>query len=255
MAVSMAGAGEPRDRASLARSIRRAVAELQSLQRQQEAERAAHERSMRAVDRQIERIALDVESLRGKVGELQRELAKRRSQVEDDRAAAARAKGRRRAVAERAAGLVESMRRRAEVGVPGVRGLVERMGEAADSLRAERGPGTGAESVSGVHELIGDYLRGHRERSIGNRRVELSEPGVARFAYVVRLGSVAALYLTEDGGVAGAAARQRDQRWRAPLGEARHERVRSVVAVLREQRAPRMVDVPLVIRDAGEGQP
>jgi len=238
-------------RAELAAAIRDRLAALQQLQRAAAAEREVHEREREPVQRQIERLERDVQRVRGEVQTLRADVECKRARLGEREQTADRAAAQVGAAAGRAADLAEALHRRSRRGIPSVQQLSGRLEDLAEPLPGD-GAADRAEAVVALHEFVGDYLQSHRDRSIGNREVGMSEPGVARHAYVVRLGSVAELYLTEDGRTAGLAARQEGERWRSPLDAGRHERVSRVVAVLRDRAAPRLIETPVAL-PAAEG--
>ncbi len=243
--------GQAVSRAELSTAIRSRLAELQQLQREASAERDAHERERESVQRQIDRLERDVQRVRGDVQALRDGVERKRSRLAALSETADQAAVQVGEVTERAAELAGSLHRRSRTGIPSIQQLSDRIEELSEPLSGEGVIGR-AEAVVALHEFVGDYLQSHRDRSIGNRRVGMPEPGVARHAYVVRLGSVAELYLTEDGRTAGLAARREGERWRSPLGAGRHGRVSRVVAVFREQAAPRLIETPIAL-PAAEG--
>jgi len=248
-------ADDPSTRQATARQIRHAVAELQALQQRIRRERTDHQQAMRQLDQQIDRLEGDVERLRGEVAALQRDAEQQRATLAEHEQAASEADRRRAAAVERTTTLIQTLAQRARIGVPSIRDLADRMMQHASDLRRAESPADQAGAVESAHDFLGDYLQSHRKRSITNRRLNLPQPGVARHAYVARLGSIAEVYLTEDGRVAGAAARSPERRWRAPLDQPRHGQVRGVIGVLREKRPPRLLNVPLALPNPEAGTP
>ncbi len=243
-AVSAVTWGQSPSRDQLARQVRAKVVELQELQRQAQARRIEHARETEEMEAQIDRLGQDVAAVRSDIAQMEQRITGRRSRLADLRQTAADANARLEAAATIAATLVESVRARAATGIPAVRDTASRWAELTAALRSDA-PTDRADALVSFHESLGDYLQQHRERVITNRLVDQPRPGVARHAYVARLGGVLEMFVTEDGRTAGCASRLRDGPWRAPLEDDRHDAVSRAVAVLRDQAPPRLIALPI----------
>jgi len=238
----------------LARDLRAKAAELQQLRVQRRAEAEQHDRDAASVRTQIDRLATEAEAVRGEVAAAEQRVEQQDRDLARHRAEADAAEAGIRAVAGSAATLARSLGGRAAAGVPSVQQTAGRWAEQADRLGGESVADL-ADAIAATHEMVGRHLAGHRARSIENRVVDLVGAGVADHAYVLRLGSIAEVFITEDGRVSGVAAREAGRAWHTPLREPGHERVEQAVSVARQQSPPRLVDVPLVVpRGAGDGE-
>jgi len=241
----------------LARDLRAKAAELQQLRVQRRAEAEQHDRDAASVRTQIGRLATEAEAVRGEVAAAEQRVEQQDRDLARHRAEADAAEAGIRAVAGSVATLARSLGGRAASGVPSVQPTAGRWAAQADRLGGERVADLAdlADAIAATHEMVGRHLAGHRARSIENRVVDLAGAGVADHAYVLRLGSIAEVFITEDGRVSGVAAREAGRAWQTPLREPVHERVEQAVSVARQQSPPRLVDVPLVVpRAAGDGE-
>lgn len=245
------GAQSGAGRQQVAREIRATVAELQRLDDVLADERRRLGDEKRTLEAEIERLEADLAEVRSAATDLETRIERRRTTLDELESESNNATRRVRTVADLAAKLARSVAARARRGIPSIRHEADRLAGMAETLDSAEATAQ-ADAIADLHALLGDHVQGHRQRSIENRLVDLSGSDVAKHAYVVRLGSIAEAFVTEDGGQSGIASREPGQAWESPASDSTHAQLIALVAMLREQSPPRLIEVPLLLPEAGE---
>jgi len=245
------GAQSGADRQQVAREIRATVAELQRLDDALAAERRRLGDEKQTLEAGIERLEADLAEVRSATTDLETRIEQRRSTLDELESESNDATRRVETVADLAAKLARSLAERARRGIPLIRQAADRLAGMADALDSAEATAQ-ADAIADLHALLGDYVQGHRQRSIENRLIDLPGGDIAKHAYVVRLGSIAEAFVTEDGGQSGIASREPGQAWESPVSASTHAQLLALVAMLREQSPPRLIQVPLLLPEGGE---
>lgn len=249
--VLPAGAQPSANRQQVAREIRAKVAELQRLDDALAAERQRLADEKRTLEARIERLEADLAEVRSSASDLETQVEQQRTKLDELRSQTEDATRRVKTVAGLAAELARSLAERARRGIPSIRQAADRLAGMAEALGVAETTGQ-ADAIADLHAFLGDYVQGHRQRSIENRLVDLPDGDIAKHAYVVRFGSVAEAFVTEDGGQSGIASREPGRAWRSPVSASTHAQLIALVAMLREQSPPRLIRVPLLLSEAEE---
>jgi hypothetical protein len=109
----------------------------------------------------------------------------------------------------------------------------------------DRDPPQRVKGVQAVCRLFGEEWTSARAVELENAPVLLENGSQMHQAWVIRFGNVAKVFVAEDGRAAGVWSHDAANPWRLDLPEPTRRQLDDLVAIVREQRPPAVVPVPV----------
>lgn len=248
----LTGYGEDSRRTELVGQIREKIEKLEQVRSQSREQRAASQQEQQRIDAQISR-------LRQQLGETRVSLGHKRGhiQTEENHFETTGRENLQQAIAANAAGLqplislIETVIQRQP--------YRERTAwlEQLNRAKAQCYSDDPHEQLAGIQTLfdvvdeIFPYLDAMQ---LSNEPVELVDGRVVH-GYVLRLGMLSSMFVSEDGGALGVAHRNAAGDWLYDLSNKKADAVRTAVAIVRKQAKPALTPVPLqLIKVDGEDE-
>jgi hypothetical protein len=234
-------------RAELARAIRQMVEELHAVRRERLRADGQHAEELAVLERQIQRLDDELQSLESVTRSQADERAQLEKRILDENRAAASA----RAWIDVAADVARPIAQRAHQRVDRAAGpqRFRRAGEFGNAARL-LGQSDASQRVEGLRELFrafGEEWLPARSVTLSNEPVSLSGGEQSKHAWVVGLGFVNRLFVSEDGAVSGLWSNDPNAPWRLDMPDGTGRQIRDLLDIVRERKPPSISPVPVLI--------
>jgi hypothetical protein len=238
----------------LALEIQRQVEELQAVRREQRLLEEGHRDKVAALARQIETLERQWEPVQKALADERRQIEQLRESIAGEQKTAAESRAWIKQVVDAATPVVQRIAKRANRSpLADAPKRAEDYAAALARLKAS----DSSEQARGLEEfakLIGEEWNPARSIDVTNERVEWNGGKNSQHAWVLRLGAVTKMFVTEDGRTVGVWTGDPKLTWRTELPSDIEAQVKQVVAIAREQRPPAVVPVPLARPTGPESQ-
>jgi hypothetical protein len=226
----------------LAIAIRQQIEALHKVRARRLTAHQSHRDDLARVDRQIERLGEDKESVREVVAAHQKSvLSLQQSAKNRDRERMA-AEQLIADMADKALPIVQQTLKRVDVGIPFQRGdRLIRIKDIIKGLKESSGISKG-EALVDFFKLAGEELRHARAIEFWNAPLQIGQQKL--HAYVVRLGLVNQIFVSEDGQQVGIFGAEERGSWRRDLTEGERAQLLSALKILQGRRPPELLALP-----------
>lgn len=239
--ANLARAGS-QENARLAKELRSKLEALHQLRAARFSEHQAHRERLARVDRQIQRLKDDSRSVRSLVDADRALILKLKSaaqKAESERIGAALLISE---LADRALPIAQSTKKRIETGIPFQKDdRLARINAVVDGL-ADASPIKKGLAISELFSMAGEELRYARGIEFWNTRLPIGDQKI--HAYVMRMGLVNQLYISEDGLQTGVYGPQEKGLWRKTLSDEERKQVLNALRVLQGRQPPEIAPLP-----------
>lgn len=241
--ASFARAGS-QENARLAKELRTKLEALHQLRAARFSEHQAHRERLARVDRQIQRLKDDTRSVQALVDADRALILKLKAaskKAESERIGAALLISE---LADRALPIAKSTKGRIEAGIPFQKDdRLSRINAVVEGLQDESPIRKGL-AISELFSMAGEELRYARGIEFWNTRLPIGEQKI--HAYVMRIGLVNQLYISEDGLQTGVYGPKEKGLWRKTLSETERDQVLNALRVLQGRQPPDIAPLPFV---------
>lgn len=248
LAAQVAQATQDQQPAQLARQIRDAVTQLQDFRQQRLGEQREHERLADELQQQVARLEADLAQSQAMVVQNEQRLASLQEELSALRTNAQQVTAQLEETVNAARTTASAMHGRLTTAIPSLRALAPQLERIINRLQSQHAAGR-AEALADLYTFASDQLRRHREIDLDNRLIELPGSDLAAHAYVLRLGSINEIYVSEDGRELGIAARNAAQPWATDLSGSHRRQLLEVLSIVRQQTGAHIAAVPTVVQD------
>lgn len=239
--ANLARAGS-KENARLARELRAKLEAIHKLRATRLSKNQNHRERLARVDRQIQRLKDDTRSVQALVDAdraLIQKLKADTKKSESERIAAALLISE---LADRALPVAEKTKARIDAGIPFQKDdRLTRITAVVEGLK-DKSPIKQGLALSELFSMAGEELRYARGIEFWNTRLPIGEQKI--HAYVMRIGLVNQLYISEDGLQTGIFDPKADGLWRKALSDQERDRVLNALRVLQGRQPPEIAPLP-----------
>ncbi|MDF1661902.1 MAG: DUF3450 family protein [Planctomycetota bacterium] len=231
-----------RENARLAKQLRAKLEALHQLRAARLSEHQAHRERLARVDRQIQRLRDDTRSVRTLVDADRALIIKLKAaakKAESERIGAALLISE---LSDRALPIAQSTKERIEGGIPFQKGdRLARINAVVDGLK-DASPIKKGLAITELFSMAGEELRYARGIEFWNTRLPIGEQKI--HAYVMRIGLVNQIYISEDGLQTGVYGPKEKGLWRKTLSDEERVQVLNALRVLQGRQPPEIAPLP-----------
>lgn len=233
-------------RAEIARQIRQTVDELHSLRQEHRRSDDEHRSQIGRVQRQIELLQQELDPVETAAKTEQQTIIRLESQIQNQEKLAANAKAWINQAADNLKPLAVNVTRRVGAGVSEqkLRRLAE-FSKAVELLGSEE-PLARVDGIAEFLRVLGDEWLPSRSVTLSSDTVLVYSEQRQEHAWVVGVGLVAKVFVSEDGKLTGISLGGTGTDWELDLSEDVQQQVRDLIGVVREQRPPTVTSLPVM---------
>jgi len=233
------------DRDALARQLHQKIEALQNARADRRRAEQVHAQQVESMQRQIDRLKEDLETVETARQASQDELDEVRARHESIRRSIEASRQWLTQAAKQTRPIVDAFSQRIDAGIPFEKQTrADKFAEAQGGLSSDDSARQ-AEALAGAYQAMGDELAVGRRIELANTPIFLDGGRQRVHAWRLRLGLAGELFIAEDGQTVGLSSPDADTAWNTNLDDAVKRAVDHVFKIAREKRPPAMIGVPL----------
>lgn len=233
-------------RAEIARQIRQAVEDLQSLRQSHRRADEDHRSQVDRLQRQIELLQQEVDPVEMAASTEQQTIKRLQAEILRQEKLVKNAKAWINQAADKLKPVAVKVSRRVGAGVDEQK--LRRLAEfhKAVELLGSKEPLARVDGIAEFLRVLGDEWIPARSITLGNDTVFADGKQTQEHAWVVGFGLVAKVFVSEDGELTGISSGDTETDWNLDLPENVQQQIRDLVGVVREQRPPAVTPLPVM---------